>query len=659
LHFVRDRGRLLRAAVLQPGNPPPTLLRGSRRRRLAFDFLETRRLLTSAAQFAAGFTTLDAPQSIATDGSGNTYLAGAYDTSATIAPLSAFTGGNAYVAKLDSSGKGVWVKNLGNLFNLQVSVDSNKNVYAIGNTQGGQGTILNPDNSGNPQVLNNQGDVCVEVMKFDPSGNFLWAKIFTSSSNPSASFVQNGSLVADAQGDVYVTCQTFNQIWESNPPNFGNITQVFNPTSPSPTGEFAFAAKLSPAGATLWATGVPDAADTAAVALDPAGNAYLTGVLDQAATIGTTSFNPAANSIDVYLVKLSSGDGSITWAGRVAEGANVGGHSVAVDGSGNAYVAGAFQGSASFGSPAAPTNLTAPAGKSDLYVAAYSPSGSLSWAKGFAGAVVNSSATPPVSPPVVASNGHDEIFLAGTFQNTIRLGSSTLNSVGSTDLFVAQMDASGNVLQAQNSLGTSNDSYTGSNLSLNANGLLSLAGSYTGAAAPTFDGVGLPLPTAGSIAMLVAGLQIPIPQPTPSPSSPPTTPSPTGMGMTPNPTPSPAATPTVSSQSAVFLKKKGKVIALQITFNGPLSPGTAQTLANYQLALMMKGRTRKSPVRFLPIGLASPGYSAGSTIVTLVPPRNLKSGSYRLQITSSSSGGVLDPNGQPLVGGTATLFLRA
>src|SRR5262249_30985772 len=151
----------------------------------------------------------------------------------------------------------------------------------------------------------------------------------------------------------------------------------------------------------------------------------------------------------------------------------------------------------------------------------------------------------------------------------------------------------------------------------------------------------LPLPSAGSSAMLVAGLQIPIAQPNPSPSSPPTTPSPTGMGMTPSPTP--AATPTVSAQSAAFVKKKGKVTGLRITFNGTLDPGTAQTLASYQLALMMKGRTRKSPVRFVPVGLAAPVYAAGSTIVTLVPPRKLKPGSYRLQITSSASGGVMDP----------------
>jgi len=44
--------------------------------------------------------------------------------------------------------------------------------------------------------------------------------------------------------------------------------------------------------------------------------------------------------------------------------------------------------------------------------------------------------------------------------------------------------------------------------------------------------------------------------------------------------------------------------------------------------------------------------------VTLIPPKKLKPGTYRLLILSSSTGGVQDASGQPLAGGNAALFLR-
>ena len=116
--------------------------------------------------------------------------------------------------------------------------------------------------------------------------------------------------------------------------------------------------------------------------------------------------------------------------------------------------------------------------------------------------------------------------------------------------------------------------------------------------------------------------------------------------------------PTVTAQTAVFLKTKKKTLTgLQIAFSGHLDPATAANLANYQLGLIKKGHTRKSPVKTVPVGLSSPSYNATTNIVTLIPPLKLKRGAYQLVILSSS-GGVLDASGQPLAGGEAILTLR-
>jgi hypothetical protein len=54
-------------------------------------------------------------------------------------------------------------------------------------------------------------------------------------------------------------------------------------------------------------------------------------------------------------------------------------------------------------------------------------------------------------------------------------------------------------------------------------------------------------------------------------------------------------------------------------------------------------------VQYVPVGLSSPIYSALADTVTLILPKKLKSGTYRLVVMSSASGGVLDATDRPLV----------
>jgi hypothetical protein len=113
----------------------------------------------------------------------------------------------------------------------------------------------------------------------------------------------------------------------------------------------------------------------------------------------------------------------------------------------------------------------------------------------------------------------------------------------------------------------------------------------------------------------------------------------------------------VTAQTAVFLKTKRTLTGLQITFTGHLDPAAAANVADYQLGRIKKGHTRKLPVKSVPVGLSAPSYNAATNMVTLIPPKKLKRGTYQLVILSSSSGGVLDAAGQPLVGGNAILSL--
>jgi hypothetical protein len=113
----------------------------------------------------------------------------------------------------------------------------------------------------------------------------------------------------------------------------------------------------------------------------------------------------------------------------------------------------------------------------------------------------------------------------------------------------------------------------------------------------------------------------------------------------------------VNVESAVFVKKKGKVTNLRLKFSGALDSSTTTNPAYYQLSLIKKGRTRKAPVQYVSVRLSSPSYSASTDTVTLIPPKTLKSGTYRLLVISSASGGVLDASDRPLVRGDETVSL--
>jgi hypothetical protein len=126
------------------------------------------------------------------------------------------------------------------------------------------------------------------------------------------------------------------------------------------------------------------------------------------------------------------------------------GNAIAKDASGNIYVTGKFLSSTiSFGSTILINN-----GGSDIFIVKYSPSGSIIWAKNFGGVGDDESTC-------ISIDADDNIFIGGWFFSTsISFGSYTLNEAVSnisTDLFIAKLDSSGNVVWAKSAGGTWED----------------------------------------------------------------------------------------------------------------------------------------------------------------------------------------------------------
>lgn len=109
-------------------------------------------------------------------------------------------------------------------------------------------------------------------------------------------------------------------------------------------------------------------------------------------------------------------------------------NSVAVDGDGNAFVAGYFTGTASFG-----TNQLVSSGARDGFVAKFNPVGQLLWVRRMGGVgfdVVNA----------VAADTNGNCYLAGAFEGIATFGTNMLtnaNTASFSDGFVAKFDGAG------------------------------------------------------------------------------------------------------------------------------------------------------------------------------------------------------------------------
>jgi len=111
-----------------------------------------------------------------------------------------------------------------------------------------------------------------------------------------------------------------------------------------------FVANLDSSGNWLWAVkaGGADTDTGYGIAVDGTGNAWVTGMFQGTATFGSQTHTSSGEE-DVFAIKLDS-SGNWLWAVK-AGGINVdSGYGIAVNGAGNAYVTGWFEGTATFGS---------------------------------------------------------------------------------------------------------------------------------------------------------------------------------------------------------------------------------------------------------------------------------------------------------------------
>ncbi len=409
-------------------------------------------------------------QAIASDPSGNVYVAGAFtgvvdfDPSAATANLTSLSGSqDIFLAKYTSTGAFIWVKQIAGT-NTEKPYDlvaDASGAYLAGNFLG---TVDFDPNVGvnNITFLGGGTDGDGFFAKYDVNGNLSWVDRIGSTVNDRVT-----SIAIDASANVYVT-------------GFIGGNADMDPSASSASlnvsGTYnAYIGKYSSTGAYIFAkqiTGGYSEGDD--INVDASGNIYLTG-----SYATTNDFDPSAatanlstsslTQLDIFLAKYTSA-GLYTFAKQIGGiGVDIG-YQVRPDASGNIYLGGVFSSTCDF-DPTATVNSLTSAGQGDLFVAKYDVSGNLTWKIGTGGTTNDYCFG-------LGLDGSNNVYITGKVQGTNidfdPSASSSLLTSASSCMYIASYSSAGNFL----SLSSPTISSTGNGLCVNSS--LYVTGMFAG-----------------------------------------------------------------------------------------------------------------------------------------------------------------------------------
>lgn len=203
------------------------------------------------------------------------------------------------------------------------------------------------------------------------------------------------------------------------------------------------------------------------LACDADGNVFATGIYEGTADFGNLSVT-GSSGYNCFVAKLDSA-GNWLWV-RSAQAVSSQGTGIASDPLGNCYVVGSFTPSVTFGD----ITLTG-AGSGDIFVAKLDPAGNWLWATRLGGSGHDA------SHKGIGLDGAGNVYVCGSFENSVVIGPDTLNSVGGADIFIAKLDPTGNCLWARRAGGSFYDDRA-LDLALDPDGDCLLTGHFFGTA---------------------------------------------------------------------------------------------------------------------------------------------------------------------------------
>jgi hypothetical protein len=228
-------------------------------------------------------------------------------------------------------------------------------------------------------------------------------------------------------------------------------TATFGSTDVTSAGSSdVFVAKYTNSGVLEWiqSAGGTGSDQGTSIAVDGSGNAYITGNFSNTATFGTSTVTAQYFDPDVFVAKCNS-SGVFQWAQSGGGGGGDSGSGIGVDSSGNVYVTGTYMGSGTFG-----TSSITMKGNTDIFLVKYDNNGVFQW--------IQTVGNPDydVSHDLAVDNDGN-IYITGNFWGTVSFGDKAVTSQGGRDLFLTKYDGNGNAIWAKSAGGTNLEAGTG------------------------------------------------------------------------------------------------------------------------------------------------------------------------------------------------------
>jgi hypothetical protein len=346
---------------------------------------------------SAGGTGDDRGKSIAVDAGGNVYITGQFNSAAFVLDtitLNTSAGFDVFVAKYNSSGDAIWAKKAGGSggdYGYSIALDSSANCYITGYFNSatsvfGSTTLNNPyslsggylyfiakydslgnavwaktaaggaQSTGNNIAVDNAGNLWVTgffsstvtldtislsgtgkdifLAKYNSAGNIIWAKSANGTTED-----MGMDVAIDVSGNSYIT-----GYYKGTSIIIGSFT-LTNSGSPDPD---LLVAKFDPSGTVLWAKkAIAYGFDMPlGIAVDAVGDVYVSGYFCGSSIIfgSTTLYSSGATSGigDIFVAKYNTA-GTSLWAKNLVSSSGAWGSGIAVNASGNSYVAGFFE----------------------------------------------------------------------------------------------------------------------------------------------------------------------------------------------------------------------------------------------------------------------------------------------------------------------------
>lgn len=394
-----------------------------------------------AKAFKAGFSSDVHSDAITIDASGNIYSSGYFQGTADFNPGSGVYNlvsssptsyHDGFISKLNSSGAFVWAKHIGGtgyVNQTSIVTDHLGNIFIAGCFSG---TIDFDPGVATDSLTSTDSNYDIFILKLDTAGNFIWVQTF-------GDYNYNdriAAIVADANNNIYAAGNFSGTI------DFDSGSGVSILTS---LADSSFILKLNNSGNFMWVKGL-GTDYLYSIRLDAMANIYTSGEF-----YGTIDFDPDPVGVDTLNSSIGGGQaickfdslGHHVWAKNIgAKNQLTSGFSIGVDGAGNVYTSGFFQGYADFDSGAA-TYTIACNGVQDIFISKLTTNGSFVWAKTFAGG-----GSGGLTSYASAVNYQGDIHIAGMFYGTVDFSpgspSSTVTSGANQNTFILKLNSSGN-----------------------------------------------------------------------------------------------------------------------------------------------------------------------------------------------------------------------